>query len=135
MHELRKPIQIYECNSIDIGNPDSSQFWKLTWHRKLRLWFKDDCLQQNIAVDFCKYDKDRKYQEWKYNWKTKQIISFWRDKWCLTAAMSNTSLFLSECNSSNINQKWTWGNVNEAALKGFDKIYWEDNKVVGLNEH
>jgi Ricin-type beta-trefoil lectin domain len=136
MDKYKTPIQLYKCNSKDIGNPGFTQFWKLTWHRKLRLWFKDECLQQNIVVDFCRHGNNREYQEWKYDIETKQMISMWRHKWCLTASVaSDKSLFLSKCNSSDVNQKWTWGNVNEAALKRFDHIYWENDQVIGLNQH
>jgi Ricin-type beta-trefoil lectin domain len=101
------------------------QNWKLTWHRKLRLWMRDECLQENIYVDFCRYGNNREYQEWKYDIVTKQMISLYQDKWCITASVaSDKSLFLSKCNSSDLSQKWTWGNMNENALRNFDNIRW-----------
>jgi hypothetical protein len=87
-----------------------------------------------MKIDFCRYDKTRDYQEWKYDIVTKQMISLYQDKWCLTAA-NDKSLYLNECNSSDLAQKWAWTHINQTALNMFDAFHWDwdENRVVGLN--
>lgn len=109
-----------------------SHFWKLTWHRKLRLWHRDECLQENLVVDFCQFGEKREYQNWKYELDTKQVISLWKDKWCLTAT-ANLTLYLNPCNSTDSAQKWKFDYFNETALRNFDNIFWKNNEVFGLD--
>lgn len=138
-----KPAQLYDCNDATLKNPGYTQNWMLTWHRKLKLRMKDDCLQDNLYLDFCHFRNGFDYQKWKYNIKTKQLISFGKDKFCLTADVKGgkmsanglgveDSLRMKPCNLNDVNQKWTWGHVNETALNMFDSIDYINNTFVGL---
>lgn len=84
--------------------------------------YRDDCLQENLMMDSCRYGNGSHYQNWKYDLDTKQVISLWQDQWCLSAAFKEVSIFLAPCNSSDVAQKWTFGSVDDAALKIFDKF-------------
>lgn len=130
------PISLYLCNDSNLKKPNELQNWKLTWHKNLRLWARDECLQENIFVDFCRHDERSDHQKWKYDINTKQLESFWENKWCLTADIDREKkLFTRPCNASDMSQKWTWGNVNETALKNFENINWdyESHELVTSN--
>lgn len=135
MLRTKTPVELLRCSIKKPSHLISSQLFRMTWHRKIRLWEQDDCLQQNLHADFCNYDENQDHQNWKYDLETKQIISFWRDKWCLTAEKNRfklLALVLKPCDSSDTAQKWIWSRPNETALRNFDEIFWKDDKVVGL---
>lgn len=74
--------------------------------------------------DFCfekkRYQKIPEYNYkkniWKYSFKTKQIIHE-EGLHCIEANFHNMTLKLKECNSSAINQNWTFGFVNKTMVK------------------
>lgn len=73
-------------------------------------------------MDTCRYGNGSHYQNWKFDLETKQVISLWQDQWCLTAALGEVTIFLEPCNPLNVAQKWTFGSVDEDALKKFDEF-------------
>jgi hypothetical protein len=51
-------------------------------------------------MDFCKYESGREYQNWKYDFATKQLISLWKNEGCLTAALADVTITLRPCNAT-----------------------------------
>lgn len=130
---FKKSISLGKCQIFDGTNLKWSQKFRLTWHRKLRHYEKDVCLQENVIFDYCHYSDGFKHQNWKYDVNTKQLMCLKSIHWCLTTSMDK-KLSLKPCNISDVSQKWTWSHVNETALRNFDKINFEHNSFVGLND-
>ena len=130
MNTYWKPIKLNKC---DVSYQGWTQNFALTWHRKIRLYVKDDCLQDNIVVDSCRYTDKDQHQNWKYDIQTKQLINLWGDQKCLTASLNDPTLSLTACNQTDVTQKWIWGNLNETALKRFDEINYEGGRFSGFD--
>lgn len=114
MQDYRNPIGLFRCWSNDLLIRGFAQHFRLTWHKKLRLQYvrntnvnlylfcflffsrKEDCLQNNIHMSFCQYGEGTKYQDWKYDVDTRQLMNY-EDKQCLTASMGNVTLLLKAC--------------------------------------
>lgn len=127
-------VQLFKCSGQGgLNRPSSNQNFRLTWHHKIRLTYKEDCLQNNLRFDFCHYSNGKEFQNWKYDINTKQIISEWDSHPCLTTSPNDVKVSLKPCNSSNIYQKWTWANMNETALRKYDNIKYVDNQFFGLD--
>lgn len=127
-----KKIGFNQCEKqkdVTILHPD--QRFELTWHKILRNHLNEFCLQDNGNFNSCVYDS--KSQKWKYDTGTKQLVSLSRDQWCLSIVVQEKRLSLNPCNASDVTQKWTWSNLNETALRNFDRIDFQGNTVVGLN--
>lgn len=39
---------------------------------------------------------------------------------CLEAGVKQRSLFVAACSTTNANQRWQWGNMNQTAMMHFD---------------
>jgi polypeptide N-acetylgalactosaminyltransferase len=134
MDHYDMPAQLNECRRQSPTRPVFTQNFKLTWHKKIRLFERDDCFQNNCYLNFCHYDGDHKFQDWKYDIDSKQIISSWNDKGCLTAGNDNKTLSVIPCDSKNLLQKWSWTSTNETALRNFEKIRYENKQFYGFDE-
>lgn len=126
-------VQIYKCNDKELKKPGWNQYFKLTWHHKIRLGHKENCLHDTLYLNFCHYGNGKEFQNWKYDINTKQIISEWQNRPCLTSNSKDFNVTLKPCNPNDIHQKWTWGNMNETALRLYDKIKYVDNQFFGFD--
>lgn len=131
-NSVSKPIELYKCRNWSETDIMWSQKIRLTWHKKLRHYKSDHCLQDNLVFDHCNYSDGSENQNWKYDIDTKQLIIQNSKHLCLTTAVENKTLSLKACNETDVNQKWTWSSFNDTALRNFDKINFKFNTVVGL---
>lgn len=130
-----KPLLLSKCENENLNKPPWSQNFRLTWHKKFRVYNKEECLADDTITAFCHYSghvAETREQDWKFNMDTKQLISYSKEQ-CLTAA-NKTSLALAPCNALDPAQKWTWGSLNETALLNYEIIRFEHHQFLGFDE-
>lgn len=133
MGHYQRKIGVYPCHKLDNKKEDlSNQYFILTWHKKLKNRGAEGCLQNNLVTDWCRYEDNVSYQQWKYDVETKQVINIYvKDIKCLKLNTDKT-IDMVNCDAKDISQKWTFTYVNEVALRRFDLIRYEQNHFSGM---
>lgn len=125
-------IGLFQCRGETNHTTNSNQYFQYTWHRKLRPRGSEECLGQSAKMCRCRYDGWSHFQDWKYDFKTKQLI-YLRDKKCLTSNKLKKTVDMADCKVNQMNQKWIFSNTNEKALRNFDRIYFDHGRLHGMN--
>ncbi|CRK96601.1 CLUMA_CG009999, isoform A [Clunio marinus] len=111
-------ISLVECDENRL-EPSPKQFFKLAWHRNIQHSTFDFCLQESLTMSECHYLGGN--QLWKYDIETYQIIKLKQDNpKCLTADVESRKIYLDNCDSEDIKQKWNWGEKNISALQNWE---------------
>lgn len=134
MGNYGEKIEVYPCHKLNAGEHIAHQYLLLTWHKKIKAKGAEACLQNNLILDWCRYEDETSFQSWKYDVDTKQLINLWKTNiQCLKFNTSDLTLSMVNCDGTDVSQKWTITNVNEAALRRFDMIRYEKNHFVGMD--
>ncbi|KAG5676955.1 hypothetical protein PVAND_006748 [Polypedilum vanderplanki] len=116
-------VSLNTCSS-DLKNPRHSQFFALSWQRDIRLknlktqcWDVSESGNAPIVIYGCHAMQGN--QLFRYLLDTKQIQHVITSR-CLDADFQTMKLFVSNCDSNSLNQKWNFGNVNSTALNNWE---------------
>jgi hypothetical protein len=118
--KYRQKMWLEKCNGNETFT-HPSQYFTFNWYKTINIYEDETCIDgKNGWLDYCNYEKADTQQKWKYDLDTQQLIS--QNFNCLTANLDEKVIFISQCNHSDINQKWTWTHTNVTALMNYDKI-------------
>lgn len=132
-----EPLKLLPCVGDDRVHPNKSQHFDFAWHRFIQFpdFLDQMCLDSaQVSLHGCHYDFGN--QLWRYDLVsceknllgnflklfqqlTHQMINVPRDT-CITVDEAFENLFMSECNATNIYQKFNWGYVNIKALANWE---------------
>lgn len=111
-------LGLYFC-AADKLNPQSNQFFALSWHRDIRIKYGESCWDVseagNAPVNLFGCHSMQGNQLWKYDRHLKHIIHLHSSR-CLQGNFEEKKLFVSKCSKDEPKQKWNFGYVNETAL-------------------
>lgn len=125
-----RKLEVNECSDNKVV-PSTGQHFTLTWHRNLQHSNFDVCIANSLILNSCHYIGGN--QLWKFDLDTSQIINpLQNDEKCITLDTSNKKLFMSDCNTSDINQKWNFGEKNLTALGSWE-TFGADLKTLKLS--
>lgn len=111
------PLGLTLC-SLNKTDPYRNQRFTFSWTRQIT--FYDKCLDApTVNLQHCHFNFG--HQLWKYNSTSKQIQNIPRDD-CISGNIETRELNLVQCNSSDINQRFTWGYVNATALENSETV-------------
>lgn len=116
--KFEDPLELTIC-SENKTHPYMNQDFIFTWNRFIKYndinWQCIDAAMVNLKD--CQFPADE--QLWKYDPKTYQLISPSEDK-CITGDIISRKLTTIACNDTDINQKFTWGYLNETAIADWE---------------
>lgn len=115
-----RAIEVKEC-SVNLVSPHVGQFFTLSWHKNLQHSNFDVCVVNSLHINNCHYLGGN--QLWKFDIETSQLINpLINNTKCLTLNADKNQLFMVKCNSTEINQKWNFGEKNLTALRSWDNF-------------
>lgn len=123
---------LFKCRSEKDWINNNNQYFQYTWHRKLRLRGMEQCIGEKANMVACRYDGWSHFQDWKYDLDTKQLI-YLKSKTCLASDIKRKAVNMVKCDEKQMNQKWILSNINEKALRNFDKIYFDHGRFHGMD--
>lgn len=113
-----RKLEVNKCSDNKIV-PSIGQHFSLTWHRNLQHASFDVCVSNSLVLNSCHYIGGN--QLWKFDLDTSQIINpLLKATKCITLDLTSKKLFMSECDSTDINQKWNFGEKNLTALRSWE---------------
>lgn len=116
-------IGLYSCAS-NKQEPQSTQFFALSWQRDIRIKYGEQCWDVSEAGDAsitlygCHGMQGN--QLWRYDRQLKHIIHE-HSKRCLNAIINEKKVIVTKCDINNINQRWNFGYLNTTALDSWIK--------------
>lgn len=115
-------LGIYSCANDKI-NPQYTQNFALTWQRDMRLRNSEQCWDVseagNAPVNFFGCHGMQGNQLFRYNPHTKQIQHVITNR-CLDVDFDKKRVFVSSCDMTKDNQRWTFGYVNTTAVNDWE---------------
>lgn len=119
---LEKPLGLYECDK-NSTHPKIEQSFKLNFLKQLQRNNSDSCVDSyNVLLYECLFHNNTN-QFWEYNLVHKQLRSgSFSGQNCMTANLSDSTLYMSPCNVNAVNQRWQFGYVNDTAILRFNEI-------------
>lgn len=122
-------VGIAKC-SPNIKNPNSSQFWRLSWYRDIRQKYETVCLdavkksKANSQIQIIECHGLQGNQCWKYI-VDKKWIKTGTGEYCMELDAKNLKVYVNKCNETNENMKWEWGFLN---LTSYTKKNYQQKK-------
>lgn len=109
---------MYFC-AADKVKPHSTQFFALSWQRDIRIKHGESCWDVsesgNAPILLFGCHAMQGNQLWKYDRHLKHVIHLHSAR-CLEANFNEKTVYASKCKQNEVNQKWSFGYVNETAL-------------------
>lgn len=113
-----RKLRIEKC-SINRIVPTTGQYFILSIHRNIQHANFDVCIANSLTVNSCHYLGGNQY--WKYDLETSQIINPLKNSTkCMAINVNNEELYMTQCDSKDINQKWNFGEKNITALRNWE---------------
>lgn len=124
-----KAVGLFSC-AEDRKNPQSNQFWSLSWHKDIRnhathCWDVPNG-EKNAEVILYACHGGQGNQLWRYD-PDKEWISQGRNNRCLESNGKTKKVFVNNCDENNPNMRWRWGVVDKSALANWNNV--------GVKEH
>ncbi|KFB49955.1 AGAP012414-PA-like protein [Anopheles sinensis] len=116
-------IGLYSC-AEDKKQPQSNQFFQLSWHRDLRIKFGEMCWDVSESVPNAKIllyhcHGGQGNQLWRYE-PDSQMLKQGKNNRCLDMDPNTRAVFVNPCDGANPRQKWRWGFVNTTSIDQWD---------------
>ncbi|XP_064607959.1 putative polypeptide N-acetylgalactosaminyltransferase 10 [Liolophura sinensis] len=106
---------------IKDGGSGGEQEFEMTWHKDLRPKKRNVCFDASQSIPkapvilfSCHGMKGNQW--WKYNMDTNQLKHVISNQ-CLDADAERKDVYMNPCDTDSNTQKWTFGNVNETAVR------------------
>lgn len=123
MGHFFREVGFYSC-SHDRRYPHGSQFFFLGNNRDIE-YYTDSayCLENSgnrIQVHTCHHHQGSQY--FRYDLETQQIKVGVNEKNCLEGDDVKNKILVVTCDSNEVKQKWTWGQLYEENLRNWDTV-------------
>lgn len=116
------PNRNYETFGLVDCNEKKANKFILTIEKSIKYDdVNDQCLESEPKLMFLNCHHQKYNQLWKFDVKTRQIISPLKYM-CLTINATSAAVFLIKCDEKMMEQKWNWQFENKTALINWDKI-------------
>lgn len=97
--------------------PVRSQYFHLNKHQIIKHDRTPKCLDNPMFKTIKGYTYHK--SSWKYNFETKQIVLHRGRNLCVAADIYSKNITLAQCDATQLNQRWTFGYVNETVFQTF----------------
>lgn len=114
---------LYHCSQNKL-HPAGHQHYFLGHNRDIEFYSDAAyCIESQggrIELHACHHRQQSQY--FRYDLNTQQIKNGVKEKKCLEADEGASKVHIKPCDSNNVNQKWTWGKINESNLMNWKNV-------------